>query len=246
MFSRVMFAATVVSLLILVGGVWRVLDQPVRGFVIEGELSKSERAELQRVLAQHPVAGVLSTSLEAVADYVQSLPWARGVSVRRQWPDRLVVSMHIASPMARWGNNQYLSAYGDLLSLPDSYPGLPEFDVALAGPEEAMQVYRLLDQIAAREQLELSQLHQNAQGQWSVTLSKGPQVLLGGEQLNERMHRFLLVHRQVLATDKRGVEYVDARYGNGVAVKFANEQELSEDALLVAQNDSTALTEGEQ
>ena len=246
MFSRVMFAATALSLLVLVGGVWRLLDQPVRGFVIEGELSKLERAELQRVLAEHPVAGVLSTPLDAVADYVQVLPWARGVSVRRLWPDRLVVKMQIASPVARWGENQYLSAYGDLLSLPDSYPGLPEFNVALAGPEEAMQVFRLLDQIAAREQLKLSQLHQNAQGQWSVTLSKGPQVLLGGEQLNERMHRFLLLHRQVLATDTRSVEYVDARYGNGVAVKFADEQDLAEDPLLVAQNDSRALTEGEQ
>jgi cell division protein FtsQ len=246
MFSRFMFFVTLASITVLCAGVWRVLDRPVRGFVIEGDLTKMERAELQRTLADQPVKGVLSTSLTEIASHVEQLPWTRQINVRRQWPDQLIVTMSIASPVVRWGEDLYLSAYGDLLALPDHYPGLPEFDVAIATPQQAMQVYRLLVQIAAREQLNIARLEQNEQGQWAINLSKGPRVLLGAEQLNERMHHFLLVHRRVLAEDTREVEYVDARYGNGVAVKFVDETTLQADAMMVAQNDKTTFSKGNE
>ena len=65
MLSRALVALTLFSILVLCAGVWRVLDAPLRGFVIEGELTVAEREELQRVLAATAVDGVLSTSLDA-------------------------------------------------------------------------------------------------------------------------------------------------------------------------------------
>ena len=220
MLSRALVVLTLLSILVLCAGVWRVLDAPLRGFVIDGELTAAERDELQRVLAATDVNGVLSTSLDAVAVAVRALPWAREISVRRHWPDQLQVTLHKATPVARWGEDRYLSAFGNLLSLPDEYVGLPRFDVALASPVTAMEVYRLLDQIAAREQLRISELHQNTQGEWSITLSQGPHVVLGAEQLNERMHRLLLLHRRVLTAEQNQAAYIDARYTNGLAVRF--------------------------
>jgi cell division protein FtsQ len=246
MFSRVLVSLTLMSILVLCAGVWRVLDAPLRGFVIDGELSVAERTELQDVLQTVPLQGVLSTSLATVTAAVTSLPWAREISVRRAWPDRLQVTLHKAAPVARWGDDKYLSAFGDLLSLPDEYVGLPRFDIAVATPEAAMEVYRLLDQIAAREQLGISELHQNNQGEWRVLLARGPEVVLGAEQLNERMHRFLLLHRRVLARAAQPAAYVDVRYANGLAVRYhdpapaANEQT----ARLLARNDESRLSKG--
>lgn len=218
--GRLLVMITVASIAVLCVGVWRVLDAPLRGFVIDGELSAAERTELQQALATMPLHGILSTSLESVAARVKALAWAREISVRRQWPDKLVVTLHKASPVARWGEDQYLSAFGDLLSLPDNYVGLPRFDVSVASPVAAMEVYRLLDQIAARENLAIRELRQNAQGEWSLSLVQGPEVVLGAEQLNERMHRFLLLHRRVLEGAEQTVAYIDARYANGLAVRF--------------------------
>ena len=53
-----------------------------------------------------------------------------------------------------------------------------------------------------------------------MSLVKGPEIVLGAEQLNERMHRFLLLHRRVLNDAGRPVAYIDARYANGLAVRF--------------------------
>ncbi|MEE4281898.1 MAG: cell division protein FtsQ/DivIB, partial [Pseudomonadales bacterium] len=102
----------------------------------------------------------------------------------------------------------------------------------------------LLDQIAARESLAISRLAQNSQGEWSVELSKGPRVLLGAQQINERMHRFLLVYRRVLSAGDKPAEYVDARYANGVAVRYVPEQQTNNESLLVADADAAAYVEG--
>jgi len=234
MFSRVMFAVTLASTLVLAAGIWRVLDTPVRGFVIEGQLTALERSGLQTLMASQPLRGILSTSLADVSERLSGLAWARRASVRRAWPDKLVLVLHKASPVVRWGEHRYLSAYGDLLALPDEYPGLPQFNVAVALPQQAMEVYQLLDQIAARESLAIRSLRQNEQGEWSLELVDGPRVLLGAEQLNERMHRFLLVHRRVLRGADHPAQYVDARYASGVAIRFTNGPDARTDELLVA------------
>ena len=237
MLSRAMFALTLASIVVLVLGIWQVLDKPVRGYVIEGELSALEREQLEQTLAAESLSGVLSTDLRDVLSRLEHLPWARDVSVQRRWPDQLVVSLHRARPVARWGDSEYVSAFGDLLSLPDEYVGLPRFEVAVSTPFQAMEVYRLLDQIAARAGLVISALSQNQQGEWRLQLYDGPDVLLGGEDLNERMHRVLMVHRRVLVEADKTAEYIDARYANGVAVRFADGLE-TEQAMLAARHDA--------
>ena len=248
MFSRSLLLLTLFSIAVLCAGIWRVLDAPLRGFVIDGDLTASERQELQEVLQAMPLRGVLSTPLGEVTQAVRSLPWAREISVRRHWPDQLGVTLHRAAPVARWGDDRYLSAFGDLLSLPDDYVGLPRFDVEVAAPVAAMEVYRLLDQIAARERLDISELQQNAQGEWSITLVDGPKVVRGSEQLNERMHRFLLLHRRVLAEAPDTALYIDARYANGLAVRYrepsAEPQSDEQSARLLARSDETYLSKG--
>lgn len=220
------------SVAVLCVGIWRVLDTPVRGFVVQGELSVAEKEAVRHALADTVVRGILSTRLEDVAEDLADLRWARDVHVFRRWPDQLAITLQRAQPVAHWGANQYLSAYGDLLILPDAHMGLPSFKVSLAAPNEAMEVYRLLDQIAAQEQLRIAQLMQSPHGEWTVTLARGTQVLLGAEQLHQRMQRFLLLYRKVLSDQSRAVDYVDARYANGLAVRYS--QDASEAAALAA------------
>ena len=234
MIGRVMFALTAASVVLLIFATWRVLDQPLTTYVVSGELSAAERETVRQVLSSVPAAGILSADLQTVSDTVREIPWAREVSIKRRWPDALEVMLHRAQPVARWGASEYVSASGELLSLPDDYPGLPQFDVQQNSPQQAMEVYRLLDQISARENLPIERLTQNAQGEWTVQFADGLRVHLGAEQLNQRMHRFLLVYRRVLLSDDRVATYVDARYANGVAVQYEDDE--SADPMLVARN----------
>ena len=84
-----------------------------------------------------------------------------------------------------------------------------------------------------REQLDIVRLAEDRQGEWRVMFANGIEVLLGGEQFTERMHRLLIAYRQVLADDPRGVEYVDARYFSGIAVKFTDRDDATMTASVI-------------
>ena len=51
-------------------------------------------------------------------------------------------------------------------------------------------------------------------------MDDGFRVALGREDLAARLGRFLAVHREVLVDRAAEVEWVDARYMNGVAVRW--------------------------
>lgn len=241
MLSRVVSVLFCGLLLLSAVVVWRFLDHPVSSFVIDGELTQAQQQTIMKVLSQASYAGVLSTPLDDVAATVEALSWTRQVSVRRAWPDGFKISLYHEKPVARWGEDEYLSASGRPLQLPDNYIGLPQLSVDIASPQRAMEVYRMLDQIAGRANLSISRLRQDEYAEWTLEFENGPIVVLGGEQLNERMHRFLLVQRRVLAGSDAPASYIDARYSSGVAVRYVQQPDANAELEPEIARDSGAL-----
>ena len=64
------------------------------------------------------------------------------------------------------------------------------------------------------------ELRESQLGEWSVVLRDGFSVVLGAEDLGERLNRFLAVYSNDLAERFSEVEAVDARYHNGIAVSW--------------------------
>lgn len=239
MLNRSLIGLTLLCFSLLGVALWHQLNQPVRKFVVSGDLSALERQKVEQQLMLHEIGGILSVDLDDVKLRLGELSWAREISVRRVWPNQLKVTLTRARPIARWGEGQYVSAAGELLELPDSYAGLPQFDVAVSEPAQALEVYRLLDQAAARQQLQIRRLQQNRQGEWQIVFDNGLQARLGAQQLMARMRRVLIAHREILDRGDQAASkiasYIDARYGNGVAVGF---QEDEKEAEKVAQQDA--------
>jgi cell division protein FtsQ len=210
---------------VLLGGVavgWQTLNYPVSTLTINGELTPLERATISDLLAAQDVVGVLNVDLEAIQRVLQSLGWAHNVAVRREWPDRLVVAVSKVQPVARRLDGGYLSADGKDLELPDVHGELPVFDIRISTAAQAMEVFRLLDQIVSREGFIIRELHEDGLGEWQLVLGTGLKVSLGSDQLSERMHRLLFAYRSVLRDGERHAEYIDARYHSGVAVRFSD------------------------
>ena len=242
---------------VLAGGgvfLFALLDHPVERFVIDAELSQAERTVLMARLEQAQTTGVLSTDLDSLVRSVSGLPWVRTIGVRRAWPDALRITLTREQPVAAWGDAAYVSASGRLLALPDQHQGLPHFDVALASPQQAMNVYRLLYQLTSRVQLTLQALGQNAQGHWQVVLvgpgtpADGMTVALGATELDARMRRFLTIHEHELRNATRVAVYADLRYASGVAVRFEElavvDEELAESSAAEQQQDPALVMAG--
>ena len=66
-----------------------------------------------------------------------------------------------------------------------------------------MEVYRLLDQLAAPQRLRIAELQQNSLGEWVLQFAGGDTqfiVRLGSEQLSKRMSRFVSAYRKFFGT----------------------------------------------
>ena len=149
--------------------------------------------------------------------------WTRQVTVRRHWPDRLEVRLHKVVPVARWGEQGYLAADGEAMELPDEHHDLPVLSASISTPQQTMEVYRLLRLFASRLNLQIVTLSESPQGEWLVSFGDGMRVFLGARDVNARMQRFLRAYGNALRHQGQSVDYADARYTSGIAVRFKPE-----------------------
>ena len=165
--------------------------------------------------------GFFSVDLEAVRNELINLPWVEDVSVRRQWPDQLLVRVIEKQPVVYWGDESLLSSKGELF-----VPGkivsinMPH----LEGPEG--QHKTMLKELARMQAwlletgLQIQKMKLDARRSWSLQMSSGLKLRLGRKQMHERLQRFALVYKNNLQSEKREIKHIDMRYTNGFAVAW--------------------------
>ena len=221
---RLVSIVGVTCAVVVVVGIGHVLDRPVDTIVVSGEPTQAEREWVEQALSSVPLGGILSTDLEAIENQLITMGWTRQVTVRRHWPDRLELRLHKVVPVARWGAQGYLAANGEPMELPDARYDLPELSANISTPQQTMEVYRLLQLFASRLDLQIVTLSESPQGEWRAGFTNGMQVFLGARDVNARMQRFLRVYGNALRYQGQAVDYADARYTSGIAVRFRPEE----------------------
>ena len=226
--KRLIFALLAIGGLVLVYAAWAALDRPIQTIVVSGEPTEAERRRVEESMASAELAGILSTNLDAIEERLRKMGWTRNVTIRRQWPDRLEIRLHKVVPVARWGVHDYLAANGEPLQLPDHYADLPSLSASISTPQQTMEVYRLLQLFASRQSLRITRLAESPRGEWQVGFAGGMNLRLGARDVNERMSRFLRAYAVALKDQPRRIDYVDARYTSGIAVRFKLQRENEE------------------
>lgn len=203
---------------------WLLINRPLASVVVEGRLSVEERDAVQRVLTPSMQTRLLNLDLALLVDQVESLSWPQMVSVRRVWPDQVVVSVVKQQVVASWNDNRYLTSTGQIVSLVNSPGPLPRLRCAAADPQAALEIFQRLAALATRRGGRLVALTENSVGEWRVTLEPGLGVMLGQAQmpseLTDRLQRFFVVRKQRPDEEGRRLQSADARYANGIALRW--------------------------
>jgi cell division protein FtsQ len=172
---------------------------------------------------------IFTADLAQARNAFESLPWVRKASVRRQWPDRLVVRLEEHRALARWNDeagNRFVSVLGEAFNAPGEGElgrGLP----LLSGPEgSARDVARQFG--AFRERLatigkDPRVVTLSPRQAWTVRLADGMVLEIGREQQNStvlsRLERFVAQYATTIGRIAARVEVVDLRYPNGFAAR---------------------------
>lgn len=225
----------VFALALLASGLWWLTQRPMftlKVIRIEGMSDASPRhinASTIRNTALPRIKGNFFTAdLDAVRLAFEAVPWVRKASVRREWPNQLVVALEEHVPLGTWGDDgRLLSTGGDVftanLAEAEEDGDLAEFAGPDGSEKEVVARFAELHDWFAPANLTPESLRLSSRYAWSVKLSNGMAVELGREEsramLRERVARLVGIYPQLVARLQDRIESVDMRYPNGLALK---------------------------
>ena len=220
----------ILSVLMLVGFagwkgyVWLTLPTtlPVQHVELRGDLRRIDMTRLEQQVNAEVKGGFFSIDLEKVRRGLESLPWVYAASLRRIWPDRLIIEIEEQKPIAHWGESGLLNRYGDVFEAK-----LDPADQSLAriNGEDGREKALISDFIEAERLLQPLDLHlvglrEDARRDQRLFLDSGIELALGRKNRQQRLGRFVSVFRQTLVPVLARISVLDLRYANGFAVRW--------------------------
>jgi len=172
-----------------------------------------------------------TADLDLARTAFEMVPWVRKASVRREWPNRLVVTVEEHVPLATWGEDgRLVSVKGDIftanLDEAEEDGELPEFAGPRGSEKEVLARFRELGDWFAPVKLKPDGLKLSDRYAWTVSLSNGMKVELGREQdkatLRDRVDRLVGVYPQLFARLQNRIQNIDMRYPNGLALQSSS------------------------
>ena len=170
-------------------------------------------------------------SLAEARASLQRVSWVKSVALRRQWPDRLEVTIAEHEPLARWNDAALVDTEGEVFSA--NFDGdLPQFFGPDGSAADIALRYREFGVALEPRSLAISELRLSPRGGWQLRTGGAAALAieLGRGAPGERLSRFVRYHaRTVGALNRAGtrVDYVDLRYRNGFAVRVPGFTERS-------------------
>ena len=190
---------------------------PLREVRITHALAHVTPAQIESIVAREVTGNFFTLDLERARSGFEKLPWVRNVNVRRQWPDRLEVSLEEHVPLGRWGTTGLVNTYGEVFTA--AYDGsLPLFIGPPGSAKEIAIQYGYFRRSLGTLGLTPVQVQMSARRAWQVRLANGVTLQLGRESLEARLDRFVAVYERTVGRLQRRINYVDLRYPNGFAV----------------------------
>ena len=191
---------------------------PIREVKVDGQLAHVNREQIKLIVAKHLKGNFFTLNLEKTRDAFEKLPWARNVSVRRRWPDKLDVVIEEHQALARWGNIALVNTHGELFQAA-SDGELPVFYGPGDGVMEVTTNYAAFSQVMNQANLNIAQVSLSPRRAWEIKTNKGLLIALGREEMQARLTKFTRAYQSTLSQLNVNVAYADLRYPNGFAVR---------------------------
>jgi cell division protein FtsQ len=224
-FLRLLMVTVFVAAIFGADFIYKQIDTPLSKIMVGGNFNHLEEQELAELVNIEIDGGFLSMNLNQLRQELQSHPWIHQVSVRREWPSTLKVEVMEEVPIARWGKKGFLNRLGDQLSLPENsnLKSLPVLEADFGSSQDMIAQYLLLAELLAPTDLKLTELQRDAVGAWQIETAAGVRLVLGRDQIIEKIRRLIVVWGSGLDVQLNNIATIDLRYPNGLAVSWRDQ-----------------------
>ncbi len=212
-----------------------VFQHPVfalRGITVSGDVSHNNALTLRANVAPRLSGTFLSLDMAAARRAFESVPWVRSALVRREFPNRLQVTLQEHQAVAYWGaegDSTLVNSFGEVF---EANTGEVEQDSLprLSGPPEQaanlLSMYRVLQPLFEHLDLSVDQLELTGRGSWRAELDSGAVMEFGRGSEDEvvaRVQSFLHTLTQVTSRYGRtaaALQSADLRHEQGYALRL--------------------------
>lgn len=196
-------------------------QQKIEFVAIEGNLSKVSENDIKSVVFEFISKSMVAIDLNKIQQALEKNAWIKTVSLRRKWPDTLMINVTEEIAIARWGETQLLNQEGVLFTPPSIIRAgnLAE----LSGPQgselRVMEQYQVFNQLLYPKNLRIASLNLNSRGAWTMKFNNEITVAVGSIRPVEKVRRFAGVYESLFAGQIAAIEALDLRYEDGIAVR---------------------------
>ena len=215
----------------------------IQGITVKGDVAHSKAVTLRANVLPQLSGNFFTLNLLQARQAFEQIPWIRSALVRREFPNRLSVTLSEYFPVAQWGaegEGKFLSAEGAVFEVnadevdADSLP-------LLRGPEAqakvVLEMYKFLKPMMAKMDMGLEKLELSQRGSWTAQLETGAYIELGHgsqQEVGDRLQLFFKTLTQVASRYGRtstSMLSADLRYENGYAIRLRGVSTLVPDGL---------------
>jgi len=204
----------------------------IQGISVKGDVVHSNAVTLRANVLPHLSGNFFTLDLTQARLAFEQVPWVRSALVRRQFPNRLSVTLNEFEPVALWGeenDGRLLSKEGAVFEVNTDELDTEQLPL-LKGPDgqgpSVLQMYRALRPVFRAVDLDLERLELNQRGGWRAVTDAGASIELGSghqEEISARLQLFFKTLTQISSRYGRtstSLLAADLRHENGYALRL--------------------------
>lgn len=227
-----LLCATIAGLIFAGGGLAWLAQRPhfsLRAIEVHGELQHVTAASVRAVIAGRLRGNYFTMRLDETRRVLENVPWVAQASVRRVWPDRLLVTLVEHRALGVWNDGRLLSDAGELFvanpAEAEIHGPLPAFEGPAAAARDAARRYYEFAAMLAPLGMRIAAIDVSDRRSWAIDVAgidgATTRLELGrdtdGIVLTDRLAQVVAAYPMVAARVGGAPQSIDARYPNGLA-----------------------------
>jgi len=202
---------------------------PIKKIRAQGEFANVSEKMILNAIANDVKGGYLWIDVHNLQDKIEKLAWVKIATVKRVWPDSIVVKITEQKAYAVWKNKGLLNELGEKFEpIEVSKNDLP----ILSGPVDlnvkVMNEYKKFEAQLNEIGLSIHEINLDDRRAVYLQLSNEIKISLGRSKYQKRLNRFITAYKINLFKHSNKIDYVDMRYTNGFSIKWKEDTQAAQ------------------
>lgn len=219
--AGVLLATALLMLMLLVSRVDPSALKPISRIEVVGDLRQIQPQFVVDIVREQ-TSGFFTSDLPGIRRSLESEPWVEHATVRRIWPDHLLITARERRPVARWNESFLVDRRGEIFGPVDAgqWRHLPQLEGEPGRQVQLMHRYLEVAALLADVGVEVEGLHETARRAWEISLADGGRILMGRDEDISRLDQLQVLLPVLASYREADLASIDLRYSSGAAVTW--------------------------